>query len=138
MRTIEISKQNIEKYEMRDKTKSKKDQPFLKSALYFVRLGQICWENWLHHLLKIIVLPFNVLLLLSAHLMRWVRQGVDLDLFTTQFSEKVLLKYRSEEKGSSLCKCSSFLGFLMSKNQERFHSDLLSEHKITNLLGFLT
>ena len=49
-----------------------------------------------------------------------------------------VLKYGSEEKGSSLCKCSIFLGFLMSKKQERLRSELLSEHKITNLLGFLT
>ena len=48
------------------------------------------------------------------------------------------LKYGSEEKGSSLCKCSIFLDFLMSKKQERLRSELLSEHKITNLLGFLT
>ena len=48
------------------------------------------------------------------------------------------LKYRSEEKGSSLCKCSILLGFFMSKKQERLRSELLSEDKITNLLGFLT
>ena len=48
------------------------------------------------------------------------------------------LKYGSEEKGSSFCKCSIFLGFLMSRKQERLRSELLSEHKITNLLGFLT
>ena len=30
-------------------------------------------------------------LLLSEHLMSWVGQWVDLDLFTTQFSDKVLL-----------------------------------------------
>ena len=49
-----------------------------------------------------------------------------------------LLKYRSEEKGSSLCKCSILLGFFMSKKLERLRSELLSEDKITNLLGFLT
>ena len=49
-----------------------------------------------------------------------------------------ILKYGSEEKGSSLCKCSILLGFLMSKKQERLRSELLSEDKITNLLGFLT
>ena len=40
--------------------------------------------------------------------------------------------------GSSLCKCSIFLGFFMSKKLERLRSELLSEDKITNLLGFLT
>ena len=49
-----------------------------------------------------------------------------------------LLKYGSEEKGSSLCRCSILLGFIMSKKQERLRSELLSEDKITNLLGFLT
>ena len=49
-----------------------------------------------------------------------------------------VLKYGSEEKGSSLCKCSILLGFFMSKKQERLRSELLSEDKITNLLGFLT
>ena len=48
------------------------------------------------------------------------------------------LKYGSEEKGSSLCKCSILLGFSMSKKLERLRSELLSEDKITNLLGFLT
>jgi hypothetical protein len=38
---------------------------------------------------------------------------------------KWVLKYGSEEKGSSLCKCSILLGFL--------RSELLSEDKITNL-----
>ena len=51
---------------------------------------------------------------------------------------KYVLKYGSEEKGSSLCKCSILLGFIMSKKQERLRSELLSEDKITNLLGFLT
>ena len=46
-----------------------------------------------------------------------------------------ILKYGSEEKGSSLCRCSSLLGFIMSKKQERLHSELLSEDRITNLLG---
>ena len=49
---------------------------------------------------------------------------------------KNLLKYESEEKGSSLCRCSILLGFIMSKKQERLRSELLSEDKITNLLGF--
>ena len=48
------------------------------------------------------------------------------------------LKYGSEEKGSSLCRCSILLGFIMSKKQERLRYELLSEGKITNLLGFLT
>ena len=48
------------------------------------------------------------------------------------------LKYGSEEKGSWFYKCSILLGFIMSKNQERLRSELLSEDKITNLLGFLT
>ena len=49
-----------------------------------------------------------------------------------------LLKYGSEEKGPSLCKCSILQGFFMSKKLERLRSELLSEDKITNLLGFLT
>ena len=49
-----------------------------------------------------------------------------------------VLKYGSEEKGSSLCRCSILLGFIMSKKQERLRSELLSVDKITNLLGFLT
>ena len=49
-----------------------------------------------------------------------------------------ILKYGSDEKGSSFCKCSILLGFIMSKKQERLRSELLSEDKITNLLGFLT
>ena len=48
------------------------------------------------------------------------------------------LKYGSEEQGSSLYKCSPLLGFFMSKKLERLRSELLSEDKITNLLGFLT
>ena len=48
------------------------------------------------------------------------------------------LKYGSEEKGSSLCRFSILLGFIMSKKQERLRSEILSEDKITNLLGFLT
>ena len=52
--------------------------------------------------------------------------------------EKTVLKYGSEEKGSSLYRCSILLGFIMSKKQERLRSELLSEDKITNLLGFLT
>ena len=50
----------------------------------------------------------------------------------------LLLKYGSEEMGSSLCKCSILMGFFMSKKLERIRSELLSEDKITNLLGFLT
>ena len=48
------------------------------------------------------------------------------------------LKYGSEEKGSLLYKCSILLGFFMSKKLERLRSELSSEDKITNLLGFLT
>ena len=48
------------------------------------------------------------------------------------------LKYGSEEKGSSLYKCSSLLFFFYVKKLERLRSELLSEDKITNLLGFLT
>ena len=48
------------------------------------------------------------------------------------------LKYGSEEKGSSLCRYSILLGFIMLKKQERLRSELLSEDKITNLLGLLT
>ena len=43
------------------------------------------------------------------------------------------LKYGSEEKGSWFYKCSTFLGFITSKKQERLRSELLSEDKITNL-----
>ena len=50
----------------------------------------------------------------------------------------ISLKYGSEEKGSWLYKCSILLGFILSKKQERLRSELLSEDKITNLLGFLT
>ena len=53
-------------------------------------------------------------------------------------SFKTPLKYGSEKKGSSLYKCSTLLGFFMSKKLERLLSELLSEDKITNLLGFLT
>ena len=49
-----------------------------------------------------------------------------------------ILKYGSEEKGSSLYRCSILLGLIMSKKQERLRSELLSEGKITNLLSFLT
>ena len=52
--------------------------------------------------------------------------------------EEILLKYGSEEKGSWFYKCSILLGFETSKKQERLSSELLSEDKITNLLGFLT
>ena len=48
------------------------------------------------------------------------------------------LEYGSEEKGSSLCRCSILLGFFKSKKLERSPFELLSEDKITNLLGFLT
>ena len=60
------------------------------------------------------------------------------------FTESILkllmksLEYASEEKGSSFCKCSIFLGFIMSKKQETLRSELLSEDKITNLLVFVT
>ena len=64
-------------------------------------------------------------------------------LFLNEFKRGVVphvlvLKYGSEEKGSSLYRCSILLGFIMSKKQERLRSELLSEDKITNLLGFLT
>ena len=39
---------------------------------------------------------------------------------------KVNIKYRFEEKGSSLCKCSILLGSFMSKKLERLRSELLS------------
>ena len=57
-----------------------------------------------------------------------------------EYFEKMeyFLKYGSEEKGSSLYKYSILLGFFMSKKLERLRSELLSEDKITNLLGFLT
>ena len=70
-------------------------------------------------------------------------QSVKLDS-NPQFKVKLfwfwqwLLKYGSDEKGSSLYKCSTLLGFFMSKKLERLRSELLSEDKITNLLGFLT
>ena len=58
--------------------------------------------------------------------------------FDVKNKMEYVLKYGSEEKGSSLCKCSILLGFFMSKKQERLRSELLSKDKITNLLGFLT
>ena len=48
---------------------------------------------------------------------------------------KILLKYGSEEKGSSFCKCSILLGFITYVKKTR---ELLSEDKIANLLVFLT
>ena len=48
------------------------------------------------------------------------------------------LKYGSEEKGSSFCKCSILLGFIMSKKQAGLCSELLLEDKIPNFLVFLT
>ena len=60
------------------------------------------------------------------------------DSKSTTYIPKIVPKYGSEEKGSSLCKCSILLGFFMSKKLERLRSELLSEDKITNLLGFLT
>ena len=64
---------------------------------------------------------------------------IDFDGFCPLHEKKVkLLKYGSEEKGSSLYRCSILLGFIMSKKQERLRSELLSEGKITNLLSFLT
>ena len=50
----------------------------------------------------------------------------------------VVLKMYSEEMIPSFHECSPLLGFIMSKKQERLRSELLSEDKITNLLGFLT
>ena len=54
------------------------------------------------------------------------------------FDKKMILlsKYGSEEKGSALCKCSILLGFFKTKKLETLRSELLSEVKITNLLGF--
>ena len=49
-----------------------------------------------------------------------------------------LLKMYSEETIPSFHECLPLLGFIMSKKQERLRSELLSEDKITNLLGFLT
>ena len=49
-----------------------------------------------------------------------------------------ILKMYSEETIPSFHECSPLLGFIMSKKQERLRSELLSEDKITNLLGFLT
>ena len=57
---------------------------------------------------------------------------------SAEVNNTYILKYGSEEKGSPLCKCSILLGFFMSKKLERLRSELLSEDKITNLLGFLT
>ena len=48
-------------------------------------------------------------------------------LFLLRIGRRLLLKYGSKEKDSSLCKCSSFLGFFMSKKLERLRSELLSE-----------
>ena len=49
-----------------------------------------------------------------------------------------ILKMYSEETIPSFHECLPLLGFIMSKKQERLRSELLSEDKITNLLGFLT
>ena len=51
-------------------------------------------------------------------------------------SDRDPLEYGSEEKGSSLYKWSILLSFLMSKKLESLRSELLSEDKIPNLLGF--
>ena len=51
---------------------------------------------------------------------------------------KPRLKYGSHGKNYLFYECSPFLGFIMSKKQERLRSELLSEDKITNLLVFLT
>ena len=64
--------------------------------------------------------------------------GEDHNIIDASSFSKKELKYESEEKGSSLCKCSILLGFFMSKKLERLCSELLSEDKITNLLVFLT
>ena len=48
------------------------------------------------------------------------------------------LKMASQEKIYLFYECSPLLGFIMSKKQERLRSELSSEDKITNLLGFLT
>ena len=50
---------------------------------------------------------------------------------------KILLKYGSEEKGSSFCKCSIFLGFIMLKNLRglRFYV-LIKVQNATSLVFF--
>ena len=48
------------------------------------------------------------------------------------------LKYGSQERNYLFYECSPLLGFIMSKKQERLRSELLSEDKIINLLGFFT
>ena len=49
-----------------------------------------------------------------------------------------VLKYRSEEKGSSLCRCSSLLGFIMSKNLRGLWFYLLIKVQNATSLVFLT
>ena len=51
-----------------------------------------------------------------------------------QLTAPKILKYGSEEKGSSLCRCSILLGSIMSKKQERLRSELLSEDKIFDII----
>ena len=66
----------------------------------------------------------------------WVE--FDLRLFTTHFSDEVLLKYGSEEKGSSLCRCSILLGFIMSKKLRGLWFYLLIKVQNATSLVFLT
>ena len=49
-----------------------------------------------------------------------------------------LVKYGSEEKGSSLCKCSIFLGFIMSKNLRGLWFYVLIKVQNATSLVFLT
>ena len=50
----------------------------------------------------------------------------------------LLLKYGSEEKGSSLCRCSILLGFIMSKNLRGLWFYLLIKVQNATSLVFLT
>ena len=55
--------------------------------------------------------------------------------FNVCIHEKTKLKYGSEEKGSSLCKCSILLGFILSKKPKRFvilSSDKSSERNLSS------
>ena len=85
-------------------------------------------------------LSFNKNLQIIQNLINYkeITSEDSLNYMLVEAEQAVALKYGSEEKGFSLCKCSILLGFFMSKKQERLRSELLSEDKITNLLGFLT
>ena len=56
----------------------------------------------------------------------------------THQNVKNLLKYRSEEKGSSFCKCSILLGFIMSKKLRGLWFYLLIKVQNATSLVFLT